>query len=621
MPLRGAQRRGNPEKKGTICPIRTTRSAAGTSNRKMQFGLTLLLFGAAVEHAAPAAAQLATGLSPPGTTPESGAPGTLPPGSAIPTILPPPPTGPFGLPNPLAPPNSLPYGVTPPTQAPPPSGLSLPAPGAGITTLQAYNRNAPAVLIQPTATVGVRLTDNVRYTATDRTAAVEGRLIPGISVSADTPRFQGVLSGSVEGDIYTPTSDLDRISASLFGQGTGTVLPDHLFIDLRSYLTQASTLPGLGFVSPSLLPRTSQTQVYANSVSPYLRQSFGGLVDTELRYRFGATDYGGTTAVTSTTVPVPNLANGILNEGTFTAATGRDFERSLSRLTVDASNFNTISSARNTQFSAFDDLEYRIRPNISALGRVGYQNQRYPFSPAATFAGPTWLAGGRLGAAQGYGFVSLEYGRVQGVYGFTGAANYQVTPTITVRANLAQGISSPSQYLQSALANSTLSPYGSIVNQYSGLPTAFYNPGLGLTNNVYRQHLYNVGITDSLTINTYSVYFYYINQQNLTPPVTPPTNSTGASFTWTRDMRPDLNGFASLSYTRTANVVTINSPVPVNNTSTVTADIGVNYLLAPALTGSVLYSFSYQPNGGAIVNGRSGDIVANSLQLLLTKAF
>lgn len=598
------------------------RSAADGSSRKTQFRLSLLLFAAAVaEHAGPAAAQLATGLSPPGASPTSGAPSALPPGSSIPTILPPPPSGPFGLPNPLAPPNSLPYGVTPPTQAPPPYGLSLPPPGAGITTLQAYNPNAPAVLIQPTASVGVRVTDNVRYTATDHQAAVEGRLIPGISISADTPRFQGVLSGSAEGDLYVPTGDLDRITASLFGQGTGTVVSDHLFVDLRSYITQASTVPGLGFVSPSLLPRTQQTQVYANSVSPYLRQSFGGLVDTELRYRFGATNFGGTTTVTSTTIPPANLSSGVLNEGTFIAATGRDFERALSRLTVDASNFNTVSSARNTQFSAFDDLEYRIRPNISALGRVGYENLRYPFSPLATFAGPTWLAGGRLGTAHGYGFVSLEYGRVQGVYGFTGTADYQITPTITVRANLAQGISSPSQYLQTALASSTLSPYGAIVDQYSGLPTAFYNPGLGLTNNVYRQHLYNVGITDQLNINTFSLYFYYINQQTLTAPITPPTNSTGANFTWTRDMRPDLNGVASLGYTRTTNIVTINTPTPLNNTSTVTANLGVNYLLARALTASVLYTFTYQPNGGTLVNGRSGDIVANSLQLLLTKAF
>ena len=370
------------------------------------------------------------------------------------------------------------------------------------------------------------------------------------------------------------------------------------------------------------MPTNQQTQVYSNTVSPYLRQSFDGLLDTELRYRFGATNFGGNTAINSPAAPAtPNLASAILNEGTLTAVTGRDFERALSRLTVDASSFNSNSTSQNTQFNAYNDVEYQIKPNISALARAGYQDIQYPDAPAATFAGATWLAGGRLGSAADYGYVSLEYGRVQGVYGFTGSANYQVTPTITVQAYLAQGINSPAQSLQTSLANSTLSPNGAIVDQYSGLPTAFYNAGVGLTNNVYRQHTYNVGANDQIGRNNYSIFAYYVSAQSLIPPITAPTDSAGAVFTWTRDIRPDLNGSASAGYTRTMNVVTINSPTPVNNTSTVTANIGFNYSFARALTGSLIYSFSYQPNGGTIVNGRLGDVVVNSLQLFLTKAF
>jgi hypothetical protein len=573
----------------------------------------MLFAVAATERTAPAAAQLATGLSPPGTVP-----------SGAPTTLPPPPSGPFGFPNPLAGPNTLPSGPLPPAAAPQPTPeLELPAPGAGITTLQLYDPNAPAVVIQPYAAVGERFTDNVRYTATNHTAAAETRLIPGITVSADTPRFTGVLSGQAEGDIYTPTSDLDQLTANLYGIGTGTIVPDRLFVDLNSYITQASTLPGLGFISPSLLPTTQQTQVFATTVSPYLRQSVAGVLDTELRYRFGSTNFGGgnTTVSSAPGLPTSNLASGTLNEGTLTAATGQDFARALSRLTIDASKFSSNSTSQNSQFNAFDDVEYRFKPNISALGRLGYQNIQYPFAPGATFAGLTWLAGGRLGSAADYGYISLEYGRVQGVYGFTGSANYQITPTITFQANLAQGISSPAQYFQTALSSSTLNPNGAIVDQYSGLPTAFYNPGLGLTNNVYRQHSYNFGLSDQIGLNAYSIYGFYLNQQSLAPPITPPTNSLGSSFIWTRDIRPALNSYTSVTYSRTTNVVTVNTPTPVNNTSTITANVGVNYLFARALTGSIVYTFAYQPNGGTIVNGRPGDIVVNSLEFVLSKAF
>ena len=77
-------------------------------------------------------------------------------------------------------------------------------------------------------------------------------------------------------------------------------------------------------------------------------------------------------------------------------------------------------------------------------------------------AGATWLAGGRIG---NYGpepaYLSLEYGRQQGVYGFTGAVRYSITPTMTFTATLVQWLNSSTQYIQDSLASSTLDPYQS----------------------------------------------------------------------------------------------------------------------------------------------------------------
>jgi hypothetical protein len=587
------------------------RGPAGTVLGKPHFRLTLsFLVIAGLTPAMPVDAQPVTGSSPGGGVPAGTGPDVLPPVSS----------GPFGLPNPLAPPNALPNGITPAEPTQPTSPLGLPEPGAGITTLQQNNPNAPAILIQPYLSVGERFTDNVNFTHSDRIAAAETSLTPAVSISADTARLRGVLSAQASGNVYVPSAGLDQVVGNLFGSGTATIVPDRLFVDANSIITQGSTLPGLGFVNTSLLPQNQQTQIFATSVSPYLRESFDGMVDTELRYRFGATNFGGNTAATATP-QTTNLANGISNEGSFIAATGRNFERALSRLTVVESDFNSNSTNRNTQFSSYDDLQYRITPDISALARIGYQNLQYPLAPLASFAGATWLAGGRLGLGPNYGYVSLEYGRQQGVYGFTGSANYRVTPTITVVANLVQGVSSPGQYLQGSLANATLDPYGSIVDQYSDLPTAFYSPGLGLTNGVYKQHLFTGQITDSIGPNRYSLYGYYTNQQSLTPPITAPTKSVGAYATWDRDIRPDLNGSASVGYATTANAVAVNNVTPIGTVNTLSANIGVNYLFARNLTGSVFYTLTYQPNGAVAAPGRSGDVVANSLQFFLRKAF
>jgi hypothetical protein len=313
----------------------------------------------------------------------------------------------------------------------------------------------------------------------------------------------------------------------------------------------------------------------------------------------------------------------VLNEGTVTLATGQDFRRTLSRLTIDASNFNSSSTSRNSQFNAFDDLEYRITPQTAALARAGYQNIHYPFAPAATFAGPTWLIGGRLGSyGPEQGYFSLQYGRQQGVYGFTGSARYNITPSMLLTASLIQGITSPAQYIQSSLATSTLDPYGEVVDEYSGLPTAFYNSSLGLSNNVYRQHLLNFGITETIGPNRLSLYGVVSSQQALTPPTTTtPTKGYGLNFIWNRDIRPDLNGYASLGYYNSSNVITTTSVVPVGSQNTVTAYVGLNYLLTQDLTGSILYGLSYQTNGTGATAGRNGDIVANSLTFSLSKTF
>jgi hypothetical protein len=390
-------------------------------------------------------------------------------------------------------------------------------------------------------------------------------------------------------------------------------------------------LPGFGFQNLSTLPRNQQTQQFINNISPYVVKSFDGLVDSELRYTFSSSNYGGNTAiVTSPAVPGRNnLSSGTLNEGTFIAATGQDFERVLARFTADASEFNSTSTAQNTQVSAFNDVEYRITPTIAALGRAGYQNQRFPLSPAASFAGTTWLIGGRLGTAgpDQPAFVSLEYGKQQGVYGFTGSAQFNITPTMLVTATLVQGIASQGQLFQSNLANSTLSPSGGIVDQYSGLPTGFYSPGLGLTNNVYRQHLFNAGVTDVIGPNAYSVYGFYNEQQSLTPPVTAPTKSLGINFVYSRDIRPDLSGYASIGYVNSVNSPTVSlaSSTPNFNTTanfnTTTANLALNYILGRTLTGSIIYTFSYQSNGSVLINGRNGDVFANQLQFLLSKTF
>ena len=311
-----------------------------------------------------------------GTTPVFPGAGTTPvfPGAA-PETLPPLPVSGFGIPNPAAPPysinNEIPTLVSPTT-------LRLLPPHASVVPLQEYDATAPAILFQPRVSLGEIFTDNVNYVHSPRKFGAITTLGAGASISADTPRLQAVATGQANGNVYLPSSNssLNQVFGTFYGNGHGTIIPDTLFVDAQSTITQSTALPGFGFQNLSTLPRNQLTQQFINNVSPYVVKSFDGLVDSELRYTFSSSNYGGNTAiVTSPLVPgrQNNLSSGTLNEGSFIAATGQDFERVLARFTADALEFNSTSTAQNTQVSAFNDLEYRFTPTIAALGRAGYQ--------------------------------------------------------------------------------------------------------------------------------------------------------------------------------------------------------------------------------------------------------
>jgi hypothetical protein len=150
---------------------------------------------------------------------------------------------------------------------------------------------------------------------------------------------------------------------------------------------------------------------------------------------------------------------------------------------------------------------------------------------------------------------------------------------------------------------------------------------LGISNNVYRQHLFTAGLSDALPPNYYSLYGSYTEQQSLTTGVGVPTKSFGLNFTYSRDVRPDVSGYASVGFFNSVNSPTV---VPGTNTvnfnqitnfNTINATLGLNYVLARALTASIIYTFSYNTNGAVVSGGRNGDVFANQLQLLLSKTF
>ena len=178
---------------------RRPRGRAGTVFGKPHFRLALsFLAVAGLTRAMPATAQPITS-SPAGSSPGAPPPlAHLPPASARAArrrrILPPVPSGPFGLPNPLTPPNALPNGIT------------LAAGRAAALFARPVvpgSRDHPAPAVQSERPGDPGPTLRLDRRAADRQCQLSPRptgprppkpsLIPGVSISADTPRLKGVL--------------------------------------------------------------------------------------------------------------------------------------------------------------------------------------------------------------------------------------------------------------------------------------------------------------------------------------------------------------------------------------------------------------------------------------------
>jgi uncharacterized protein (PEP-CTERM system associated) len=513
---------------------------------------------------------------------EPGPDGAVPPQPPAPPFLTPP-SG-FGLipPTPLLPPQP----VLPATVAPLPTRLAPLRPGA--LPVQAFDRRAPPILIRPTVSITGGYTDNPRSTP-EKLSDVFTRLRGDTAISFDTVRLQGQLSGGIDYLKYARATNQNRLNANLLSYGLGTVVQDHIFIDARAAITQASRTGTFGFADPEVTRRSDLTQVITTSLTPIARQSFGGYVDGELRYNYGIvrSTRGGLfgDSDTDTTTTTTNLSSTTRNAATATLATGRLFTVFGSRLTLNATKIDSQSASRSKQFRAYDDLSYQFNQQFAALARIGYENLDYPLQPAASTSGLAWAVGGRYTPFPGSS-LSATYGRQDGLMGFSGALRYEITHRTVASASFQRNRASQQEQILNNLNTSGLDASGAVVDSLIGLPTAIVNPGLSLTNAVSRYDTARVGLRTQLERDTLSLFAFLSRRAQLGAPLVATTTvgddtSKGIHFSWVRSLTPNLNSSAGLGFiTRDR-----------NDQNTLTASLGMTYTLSEKLSAILNYRF------------------------------
>src|SRR5216684_3132153 len=498
-------------------------------------------------------------------------------------------------------------GTTPPpTQLPSlATNILLPPLAAGATPVQAAEVRAPAFLIQPNIGIVEDLSDNVLNAHAGAKAASLTRPSAGLSISADTVHLQALMNTSLEYDKYYPVVIPDRLNVNLTAYGLGTVVPEVFFVDGRAAVSQLSTSGGVGFSNPALIPRSQQTQVFTTSVSPIIRERFGDLVEADLRANLGIVNSGnGLLGNSGTASPVTSLANVRQERTTLTVAVGRGYGVLGARLTVDAAKTESQSVAESTQIRSFADVQYKFDPVFAAVGRVGFENLRYPLAGLA-FNEPTFLVGGQMTTA--LASAVLRFGRQDGSYGFDGAMRFQITPALAMLASHQHSLGSSSESILTNLNNSSLDLYGTMVDSSTALPIGLANPEFAATTDLLRYQQSPVALElDAGRLDSFRLFAFLDHQLSLAGASNSDTGK-GVSFSWFRSLTPDLTSVVALGYaTRVAG----------GGSKTATVDLALNYAMTETLTGTARYELT--DNQSHI---STGSFLANVFEVTLKKSF
>ncbi len=471
-------------------------------------------------------------------------------------------------------------GATPPpTQLPAlATNILLPPIASGATPVQAAEVRAPAFLIRPDVGIAADLNDKVLNAHTGAKAALLTRPTAALSLSADTVHLQALMNTSLDYEKYIPNVVSDRLNVNLTAYGLGTVVPEAFFIDGRAAVSQLSTSGGVGFSNPALIPRSQQTQVFTTSVTPILRERFGDLVEADLRANLGLVNSGNTLLGNSGgPSPSTSLGNAQQERSTLTVAVGRGYGVAGARLTLDAAKIESQSVAQSTQIRSFGDLQYRLTPVFAAVGRVGFEDLRYPRAGLA-FNEPIFQLGGQMTTALG-GAV-LRFGRQDGFYGFDGALRFQITPALALLASHQHSLGSSTESILTNLNNSSLDPYGTMVDSSTALPLGLANPEFSATTDLFRYQQSRVALElDSGRTDSFRLFAFLDHRVSLAGRSSSDTGK-GLSFSWFRTLTPDLTSVAALGYA---------THVAGGGTKTATLDLALTYTMTETLSGAVRY--------------------------------
>ncbi|WP_207416546.1 TIGR03016 family PEP-CTERM system-associated outer membrane protein [Roseomonas haemaphysalidis] len=410
--------------------------------------------------------------------------------------------------------------------------------------------------IVPSLGISQLATDNINQTRRNKQAEFVTSITPGVLVTMDTARAQGVVSYDPSYRYYANGTSQSGVDHNFNGQVLLTLVPEFLFLDLRGSASRQAAGGGYNQGGENTTSRDNTIQTTSFQISPYILQRFGGTANLQLGYAFQSVTQDSrdnTVLLGPNGLPYFQDQDFTAHEFYAVVRSGEEFGRlALEGRLISTDYIGTGVLDGAYRRTAAVEGRYAINRFVSALGEIGFEEQRYSGLPPFELSEAIWSVGTRLTFSED-SWVTVRYGHHDGFNSVQAEGTVGLGVRTRLYGSYGERIGTGAQRAADLLTNTTLDDLGNPVDRNTGGPIVqpFANSLLGVQSSVMRTRTGTATISQGWDRDTFSLTLL---REERTPvsvdpgTFTEPTSGNSASFTWSHSLSPSTSTSLSLQY-------------------------------------------------------------------------
>lgn len=387
------------------------------------------------------------------------------------------------------------------------------------------------VKLNSSVSAGLTLTDN-RDFENDKESDLILSVGPNFNLRQTGGRSNSAIDYSVSGQYAHRDTEFDVLH-SLSGTNTLELVDRLFFVDSSAAIDQQVIDSAQGAPARANQSGSNLSTVQRYTISPYLKQRFGGFADSESRLRGGY---------------VTSNAEDLDSETEFQAtqrfSSGRDFTSftwtlSANYLISDPGG----SDERESQTYNFDTATF-ISRQLTLLGGIGYEKIKDD-SLDDEPKGIIWNAGLRVRPGPKL-TMEATYGERYDEQNINASVDYKITSRSSFAASYSQTLTTEQQLFLNDLSFIGVDDEGNLIDTRTGLPLRGDPSLFGLSNETFRRDIFTARFSTSRTRDRFGADISYEVRESGADDESDIVKTAGVS--WSHDLTRSMSLSTSINY-------------------------------------------------------------------------